>query len=170
MNCYLIMTVLGNDRPGLVSTLADTVASHGGNWLESRMARLAGQFAGIARIECPAETVDALIAELQSPGHSGGLTVLAVREDVVEPAARRTLIVDVVGNDRPGIVRELSAAVAKAGGNIEELTTGLESAPMSGHPMFRAHGVVSIPEDTETEVLIAAIESLGGDLTVDLSV
>src|SRR5436190_11154542 len=98
MRTYLVMTVLGNDRPGLVSSLADTVASHGGNWLESRMARLAGQFAGLARIECPAETVDALIAELQSPGHSG-LTVLAVREDVVEPAARRTLIVDVVGND-----------------------------------------------------------------------
>ncbi len=169
MNCYLIMTVLGNDRPGLVSSLADTVASHGGNWLESRMARLAGQFAGIARIECPAETVDALIAELQSPG-SSGLTVLAVREEVAETIARRTLIVDVVGNDRPGIVRELSAAVAKAGGNIEELTTGLESAPMSGHPMFRAHGVVSIPENTATEILTAAIECLGGDLTVDISV
>jgi glycine cleavage system regulatory protein len=169
MTCYLIMTVLGADRPGLVSTLADTVASHGGNWLESRMARLAGQFAGIARIECPAETVDALIAELQSPG-SSGLTVLAVREEVVESIARRTLIVDVIGNDRPGIVRELSAAVAKAGGNIEELTTGLESAPMTGHPMFRAHGVVSIPENTATEVLTNAIECLGGDLTVDISV
>ncbi len=169
MNSYLIMTVLGSDRPGLVSSLADAVASHGGNWLESRMARLAGQFAGIARIECPAETVDALIAELQSPGRSG-LTVLAVREDAAEPLARRTLMVEVVGNDRPGIVRELSAAVAKAGGNIEELTTGLESAPMTGQPMFRAHGVVSIPENTETQVLTAAIECLGGDLTVDISV
>jgi len=169
MNCYLVMTVLGNDRPGLVSSLADTVAGHGGSWLESRMARLAGQFAGIARIECPAETVDALIAELHTAGPAG-LTVVAVREEVVEPAARRTLVVDVVGNDRPGIVQELAAAVARAGGNIEELTTGLESAPMSGHPMFRAHGVVSIPEDTETEVLTAAIECLGGDLTVDIAV
>ena len=112
---------------------------------------------------------DALLAALQAPGATG-LTVVAAREEVAEQAARRTLVVDVVGNDRPGIVRELSAAVASAGGNIVELTTGLESAPMSGHPMFRAHGVVSIPEDTETEVLIAAIECLGGDLTVDLSV
>ena len=74
-----------------------------------------------------------------------------------------------MGNDRPGIVRELSAAIANAGGNVEELTTGLESAPMSGHPMFRAHGVISIPENAETAVLTAAIESLGGDLTVDVS-
>lgn len=169
MHSYLVMTVLGTDRPGLVSSLADTVSKHGGNWLESRMARLAGQFAGIARVACPADSVDALIHELQTQSPAG-LTVLAVREDGEETTARRTLIVDVVGNDRPGIVRELSVAVASAGGNIEELTTGLESAPMSGHPMFRAHGVISVPETTETDVIIAAIERLGGDLTVDLSV
>ncbi len=169
MNTSIVMTVLGSDRPGLVNSLAATVANHGGNWLESRMARLAGQFAGIVRIECPVETVEALVAELQSP-HSSGLTVLAIREEATEPAARRTLAVAVVGNDRPGIVRELSAAIAGAHGNIEELTTGLESAPMSGHPMFRAHGVISIPESAEISDLIAAIESLGGDLTVDVSV
>lgn len=169
MKSYLVITLLGNDRPGLVNSLADTVAKHGANWLESRMSRLAGQFAGIARIECPPEAVGALLLELQSPGIPG-LTVQAVHEDAVEILPRRTVVVDVVGNDRPGIVRELTAAIAHAGGNVEELTTGLESAPMSGHPMFRAHGVVSIPENTETDILTAAIETLGGDLTVDLSI
>ena len=168
MKSYLVMTVLGNDRPGLVNSLADTVASQGGNWLESRMARLAGQVAGIVRIECPSETADALINELQTPGNSG-LTILAVRQQAQEPLPRRTLAVEVVGNDRPGIVRELSAAVASSGGNIEELTTGLESAPMSGQPMFRAHGVISIPENAEPAALTAAIESLGNDLTVDIT-
>ena len=169
MKTYLVMTILGTDRPGLVNSLAGTVASHGGNWLESRMARLAGQFAGIARIECPSDAVDALLTELRTPGIPG-LTIQAVREDAADPLPRRTLVVDVMGNDRPGIVRELTAAIAHAGGNVEELTTGLESAPMTGHPMFRAHGIVSIAEDTETDTLIAAIESLGGDLTVDLSI
>jgi glycine cleavage system regulatory protein len=168
MQTFIVMTVLGNDRPGLVSNLADTVASHGGNWLESRMARLAGQFAGIVRIECSSEAVDLLIKELQTPDKSG-LTILAVREESAPVLARRTLAVDVVGNDRPGIVRELSAAIARAGGNIEELTTGLESAPMSGHPMFRAHGIISIPDDTETSSLAATIENLGNDLTVDIT-
>lgn len=172
MKSYLIMTVLGSDRPGLVSSLADTVARHGGNWLESRMARLAGQFAGIVRIECPTDAVEELLTELHTPGAPAipGLSVQAVREAVAESAPRRTLIVDVMGNDRPGIVRELSAAIAHAGGNVEELVTGLESAPMSGHPMFRAHGVISIPLDAETSALTTAIESLGGDLTVDVSV
>jgi glycine cleavage system regulatory protein len=168
MNVSIVMTVLGSDRPGLVNSLAATVAGHGGNWLESRMARLAGQFAGIVRIECPAAAVDSLIRDLQTPD-SSGLTVLAVPEETTAPLPRRTLVVDVVGNDRPGIVRELSAAIAGAGGNIEELTTGLESAPMSGQPMFRARGVVSIPENSEPAALTAAIESLGNDLTVDIN-
>lgn len=169
MNSYLIMTVLGSDRPGLVNSLADTVALHGGNWLESRMARLAGQFAGIVRIECPSNAVDALLHELHDPGIPG-LTVQAVREEAADAPPRRTLAVEVIGHDRPGIVRELSAAIASAGGNFEELTTGLESAPMSGHAMFRAHGVVSIPEDARPDAVTAAIESLGGDLTVDILV
>jgi glycine cleavage system regulatory protein len=169
MQTYLIMTVLGSDRPGLVKSLADTVERHGGNWLESRMARLAGQFAGIVRIECPSSHADALLFELQTPGIPG-LTIQAARESAVETPHRRTLQVEVVGNDRPGIVRELTAAIAGAGGNVEELTTGLESAPMSGHPMFRARGVISIPENAEPSVLTAAIENLGGDLTVDVAV
>jgi len=169
MQSYLIMTVLGSDRPGLVNSLADLVAKHGGNWLESRMARMAGQFAGIVRIECASSAVDALLREIHTSGIPG-LTVQAVREGPMEePQARRNLCVDVVGNDRPGIVRELSAAIVSAGGNVEELTTGLVSAPMSGHAMFRAYGVISIPENAETTALIGAIESLGGDLTVDIA-
>ena len=169
MQSSLVMTVLGEDRPGLVRNLADVVAAHGGNWLESRMSRLAGQFAGIVRIECPADSIDALTTALQDRTASG-LTILAVREDAILEVTRRMVIVDVMGADRPGIVREFASVVAAAGGNIEELTTGLDSAPMSGHPMFRAHGQISIPEDTETEILVAAIESLGGDLTVDVSI
>lgn len=168
MNESVVMTVLGADRPGLVSSLADAIASHGGNWLESRMARLAGQFAGVIRIECPADAVDGLVDQLRC-GDSLGLTIFAVRERSSHQPERCKLAVNVVGNDRPGIVRELAAAIAKAGGNIEELTTGLESAPMSGHPMFRAQGVISIPEDVETATLISMIETLGGDLTVDVS-
>jgi glycine cleavage system regulatory protein len=169
MKDCLIMTVLGADRPGLVSSLAETVARHGGNWLESRMARLAGQFAGIVRVECPAAAVDDLLRELQSPGVPG-LSVQAVREVAADAPARRRLEVDVVGNDRPGIVRDLAVVIAGAGANVEELTTGLESAPMSGQPIFRAKGVVSIPEHADPSALAAAIESLGGDLNVAIAV
>jgi glycine cleavage system regulatory protein len=173
MRTYLIMTILGSDRPGLVNSLAETVARHGGNWLECRMTRLAGQFAGIVRVECPQEHVDALLHELQCPSGDpahAGLTVQAARESIEPPRSQRTIEVEVVGNDRPGIVRELTAAVAIAGGNIEELATNLESAPMSGHPMFRAKGTISIPESVAIANITTAIENLGSDLSVDVTV
>lgn len=173
MRTYLIMTILGSDRPGLVNSLADTVARHGGNWLECRMTRLAGQFAGIVRVECPHDHVDALLHELQSPTGDPAhpdLIVQAVRESTEPLHPRRTIDVEVVGNDRPGIVRELTAAIASAGGNIEELTTNLESAPMSGHPIFRANGTVSIPESVTIGKITSAIENLGSDLSVDVTV
>jgi len=164
MNCDLIMTVLGPDRAGLVNGLAKTVADHGGNWLESRMARLAGQFAGIARIQCPEESVEGLVAALDLPD----LNIQVVRESAKESSNQLMVSVEVMGNDRPGIVRELTTAIAQAGGNVEEFTTGLESAPMSGHPMFRARGLISLGEGGRVEALREAIEELGEDLTVDL--
>jgi len=169
MNSFLVMTVLGADRPGLVRSLADLVADHGGNWLDSRMARLAGQFAGIVRVECANDQVDSLLAALEALG-SQGLTVQAVREEATEtPATQHTITVEVMGNDRPGIVKELAAAIVSAGGNVEELATGLESAPMSGQLMFRAQVLISLKEGLETRQLVTAIESLGGDLTVDIT-
>lgn len=164
MNCDLIMTVLGSDRSGLVQQLAQTVTDHGGNWLESRMARLAGQFAGVARIQCPEGAVDELEAALDQLG----LNIQIVRDEVSDAAAQQKVSIEVMGNDRPGIVRELTTAIAQAGGNVEEFTTGLESAPMSGHPMFRAHGVVSLGEEDRLDALRQAIEELGEDLSVDL--
>jgi glycine cleavage system regulatory protein len=162
------MTVIGPDRPGLVRILSDAVASHGGNWLESRMARLSGQFAGIVRVECPASAADALVEALHALSKED-IVIQVVREEAPPAEVRRTLAVDVVGNDRPGIVRDLAAAIANAGGNVEELTTGLESAPMSGHPIFRAHGIISIPENSDASDLTTAIENLGGDLSVDVA-
>ncbi len=163
----LVMTVLGPDRPGLVRALSDAVAEHGGNWLESRMARLAGQFAGIVRVECPAGSTEALVEKLRALDRDG-LTIQTVRETNPAPDERRTVTVEVVGHDRPGIVRELAAAIAKAGGNVEELVTNLESAAMSGHPLFRARGLVSLPESANRGTLAQAIEALGGDLTADV--
>ena len=164
MNCDLIMTVLGADRQGLVNQLAETVADHGGNWLESRMARLAGQFAGIARIQCPEDKVDDLVAAL----NEAGLNIQVARESSGDSPALRMVRIEVMGNDRPGIVRELTTAISQAGGNVEEFSTRLESAAMSGHPMFRAEGVVAIGPDDSLDKLQAAIEQLGEDLTVDL--
>jgi len=167
MKTYLVMTVLGPDRPGLVSSLSAVVADHGGNWLESRMARLAGQFAGILRVECGDQEVDGLTAALKTL-EENGLSIHLAKEHEGAPLPHHTVTIDVVGNDRPGIVRELAAAITAAGGNVEELVTGLESGAMIGQPLFRASGTVSLPETAAVETLTAAIEGLGADLSVEV--
>ena len=161
------MTILGRDRPGLVQALSSTVAEHGGNWLESRMARLSGQFAGILRVECPTDSAHLLVAELKELSREG----LQVQVVVDDPSTREPTIqlkLDVVGNDRPGIVKRLAAAVASTGANIEDLTTRLESAPMAGHPIFHATGLVSVPQGADVTRLVTAIENLGEDLSVSV--
>src|SRR4051812_995689 len=102
MERRLVMTVIGTDRPGLVDTVAAVVAEHAGNWLESRMSRLGGQFAGILRVELPEENEQSLTAALQ--GLKGqGLTVV-IHSDESEPAGRHTRLawLEIVGQDRPG--------------------------------------------------------------------
>ena len=167
MNISVVMTVLAADRPGLVSLLSETIAAHEANWLESRMARLAGQFAGILRVECPMGQTEELLEALRALSSQG----IAIQARMEEPAAeekRDVLTLDVVGNDRPGIVRSLSSTLASAGANVEELSTELESAPMAGHAIFHARGVVSLPAGTDPASLIAAIEKLGPDLSVSI--
>lgn len=167
MRTSIVMTVLAADRPGLVRTLSETIAAHGGSWQESRMARLAGQFAGILRVECATAEAEPLLAALARLA-TEGIAVQAQREEDGSDAARKILALDVVGNDRPGIVRSLSAAIAGAGANVEELSTALESAPMSGHPLFHATGRVSLAAEADPAALIAAIENLGPDLSVSV--
>ena len=132
------------------------------------MVRLAGHFAGVVRVDGSAESIDQLLAEIKQPGIPG-LIIHAVREDHQETPAPQTIRIEVTGNDRPGIVRELSAAINSCGGNVEELHTGLESAPMSGQPLFRATCQISLPRDAEPSSIVSAIEKLGPDLAADIT-
>ena len=165
MSLSLVMTVIGPDRPGLVESLSSTIERHNGSWLESRMANLAGFFAGIVRIECPTEQSAGLLKALKA---LDGLSIHAIEEAPVESTEQRTLYFDDIGNDRPGIIRQLAAAVAGAGGNVEELNTDLESAPMSGHPVFHATGILCFPPDINPDDIVTALENLSPDLSVSL--
>ena len=161
----LVMTLIGPDRPGLVEEVSATVARHGGNWLESRMSHLAGNFAGLLRVTCPEEHYGDLLKALRSLEN----LTLSVSEEIPEEASRQKVITfDVVGNDRPGIIQELASSIVRTGGNVEELASNLESAPHAGHPVFRASGSVAVAADFDENELIAALGALGPDLAVSL--
>ena len=169
MQRLLVMTVIGPDRPGLVESVAALVAEHGANWLESRMSRLGGQFAGILRVEVPSENESPLIAALKKL-ESRGLTVVAHPDQSKPlPAPARQSVLDIVGQDRPGIVREISRALASFGVNVEELETECASAAMSGETLFKAHARLSIPESCDTAQIRLQLERIAADLIVEIS-
>jgi len=163
------MTVIGEDRPGLVESVARLVAEHGGNWLESRMCRLGGEFAGILRIHVGREKQEGLVQALQGL-QAQGLTVV-VRPDRPEAGApgRRLASLEIVGQDRPGIVRQISQALARQGVNVEEFRSECRSAPMSGETLFVAHARLQIPESCPVAELRKELERIAADLLVDVS-
>jgi glycine cleavage system regulatory protein len=162
----LILTVVGPDRPGLVRALSEAVAARGGSWLESRMARLAGQFAGIVLVEAP-ETLPEDLRALESQG----LRIVVqsgVAGAAVAPAAEPRLTIEVVGNDRPGIVRDIATVLADSGVNIEELTTGVASGSFSGETLFRATALLRAPDAAAVDAAREGLERLGNELMVDI--
>src|ERR1700679_3586528 len=153
----LILTVVGPDRPGLVRALAEAVAARNGSWLESRMARLAGQFAGIVLVEAP----DALLDDLRALESQGlRITVQTGTAGVSVPATAPRLALEVVGNDRPGIVRDIAQVPAASHVNIEELTTGVVSGSFSGEPLFRVTAVLRAPDAAAVEAVRAGLEDM----------
>lgn len=170
MQAALVLTVIGRDRPGLVERIATLVADHRGNWLESRMNRLGGEFAGILRFTLPDDREEPLRQALAALGPSG-LTVFVKRDEAPQAATPPRLArVELVGQDRPGIVRQIAAALASRRANVEELVTECLSAPMSGEPLFKATARLALPADCDLALLRAELERIASDLLVDLDV
>jgi glycine cleavage system regulatory protein len=175
MLANLVMTVIGADRPGLVQMVAARVADHGGNWLESRMCRLGGQFAGILRVEVPRERRDELVNALRTLEVDGlrviihaeaAATAADVRQATGEKGSLAT--VELVGNDRPGILRSVSGVFAAHGVNVEELASERVNAPMDGGVLFQARATVFVPANVKLAAVRADLEKIAGDLMVDL--
>lgn len=166
-NTLLVLTLIGDDRPGLVEALSRVITARQGNWLESSMAQLAGKFAGILKVSVPTDQADALRAELNA---LPALRVMAESAPEAVQAARpgRPLHLTLVGQDRLGIVREVAAVLAHHGVNVEGLSTRTESAPMSGETLFHAQAQLLGRPDLDPLALQQDLERISHDLMVDI--
>lgn len=165
------LTLIGHDRPGLVHALSETVASAGGNWLDARMASLAGQFAGILLVAVDVAKADALLAALRKlETHGLRLTIQESDSPLVQPSSApgRLARIELIGLDRPGIVRDISRAIAARNASITELETEMVSGSFSGEAMFKAQALVQLPPGVDLDTLRADLEALANELMVDL--
>jgi glycine cleavage system regulatory protein len=169
MSVPLVMSVIGKDRPGLVESIARIVAEQGGNWLESRMCRLGGEFAGILRVHVDPAREPKLIEELRGLEVEGLSVVVCPGREEHGAHAGRLARMSLIGQDRPGIVREISHALASQGVNVEELATECGSAPMSGETLFQARAKLRIPDSCRLAELRQELERIAGNLVVDVT-
>lgn len=169
MRDSLVLTVIGPDRTGLVEALAERISAAGGNWEASRMAQLAGQFAGILLVTVDRARTDELVAGLRGLG-GAGLQVSAHPAGGPAPATDAQHVhLELTGDDRVGIVRDVARILAERGVNVEDLESSVSSAPMSGEALFSAHAVLRVPASLSLADLRASLETLGSELMVDLT-
>lgn len=164
----LILTVAGADRPGLVSAVADVVDAHSGNWENSRLAELAGTFAGVIEISVAPDRVDDLRAALGGLDGLLAVTVHAGSDASASPTAQR-ITLTVLGNDRPGIVREVSGVLHAHALSIESMTTETRDAAMAGGRLFESSVTATVPASADLDALRAALERLATEIQVDIT-
>lgn len=168
MNQDVILTVVGSDRPGLTRAIADAVYAAGGNWLESHLSRLGGKYVGSVLVELPAER----LGELETAARA--IDAVGLHVEILPAAADgarsgQPLGIEIVGQDRPGIVREVTTVLAGLEVNIEDFTTSIEGSAWSGAPLFRARAKLLIPATVSTDQVREALERLSGEIMVDFS-
>ena len=167
MTDYLVLTVIADDREGIVEQISQTISHHGGNWMESSMARLAGKFAGILMVEVePAKHADLEQALGELSVH--GIKIIVGQSAPSAEKEAEVSCIEIVANDRPGIVGEISALLASHSVSLISLETFCESTPMSAGMMFYAHTYLQLPSGMTGDQLTDILESLSDDLMVEI--
>ncbi len=169
MQVSLIITILGPDQPGLEKSLSKTLNQFKGNWKESRMTHLAGKFAGILQVSVPADQVNPLsnaLRELQSDSFQ----IQIEKSNQTQTATPiKTLSLELLGQDRPGIIHDITEQLAHLNVNIEELESEIKEASMSGGTLFCAQLKLGLPENVSPEAVQDALENMSDQFMVDIN-
>lgn len=168
MNTSIVLTILADDQPGIIQAVSSVLHKHGGSWTQSSMSSLAGQFAGILLASVPAGNSLACQQELLGLKTRGLHVIAHICEPAPATGETRECVLDLVGNDRPGIVHEITSVLARHSVNVRELETIVEAASMAGGELFRARAELLVPHATDIDLLESELENLANDLMVDI--
>jgi glycine cleavage system regulatory protein len=168
MKSSYVITFIGDDRPGMVEALSSVIERNGGNWHDSRLSQLAGKFAGLILVSLPAKSGQTLETELKALSATGLSVRVSATGETTGTESGRPITLSVMGLDRPGIVMEISRALAQRQINVLEMDSSVSSGPMSGEMMFSARITAAIPEDTDMENLSDSLEDIANQMTLDI--
>jgi glycine cleavage system regulatory protein len=169
MNTSIVLTIMADDQPGIIQAVSSTLHKHGGSWTQSSMSSLAGQFAGILLASVPSENSTACRKELHGLESQGLRVIARICDQTAESEASHEYTLDLLGNDRPGIVHEITTVLANHNVNVKSLETVVEAASMGGGEIFKTKAELLVPESTDIDALEDDIENLANDLMVNIS-
>ena len=169
MRTSIVLTIIAEDHPGIINTVSEVLYKYGGAWTESSMATLAGQFAGILLASVATDKADACVKELKGLGEQGIRVVARLsRTSPTQEIETRGYVLDLVGNDRRGIVHDITTILARHDINVQKLETVVESVAMGGGEVFRAKALLIVPVSTDIELLETELEDMANELMVDI--
>lgn len=165
----LVLSFISNDRPGLIEKISSIIHQHQGNWLESQMAQMSGKFTGIVEIKVDYEHAFALTQSLQAMSAEGISVLIEAVGNIELEHNHRAGELSILGLDRPGIVNEVSTALAAQHINVESFHSFVEAAPMSGEPLFKAEILIAMPTQVDTDELNDKFELISQSLDIEYS-
>ncbi len=166
----LVLTIIGRDRAGVVASLADVVRFHEGNWKRSELAEIGGTFAGVVVVEVGDDRVDELLTNLLVLRDQGlHVTAQQVEEPLAAPDADEVRL-RLTGDDRPGVVHEISTAISAAGISISRLGTVTDLPGDNGAKRFEITAQLTVPVGTDIDAVLDAIGDVGVRLGISLDV
>ena len=168
MNTSIVLTIIADDQPGIINTVSETLHNHGGSWTQSSMSSLAGQFAGILSASVPTDKADACVRELHALKATGLRVIAHISGAVRVTEETHEYTLDLIGNNRKGIVHEITSILTGHDVNVHNLETVVESASMGGGDLFKAKARLIIPVSAEIEVLESELEDIANELMVDI--
>ena len=163
----LIVTVLGADRPGIVSLLSDRAQRFGASWTNSRMSHLSGEFAGMVQLEVPPESADGLIAALKDLESTGLRVTIAKSEGKANTTGLRLMTLELVGSDQVGIVSKLTGALTERNISIEQIDTSIVQNAMQ--TSFKVRAEILVPKTVNDTDLRSALDALASEMTMDIA-
>ena len=168
MNTSIVLIIIADDQPGIIETVSRVLKNHDGNWTQSSMSSLAGQFAGILLASLPSAKTDACLEDLLALESKGLQIIVRTGADKSRLDNAQEFSMQLVGNDRPGIVHDITAVLTSHMVSVIDLETTVEGAAMGGGELFKARVQLLLPESSDIFALESELEELANDLMVDI--
>lgn len=168
MHRDLVLVFTSPDRPGIVERITSTVVEFGGNWVESRLTRLCGDFAGLAHVTVAVEQESALTLALEGLQTDELVIHIKPARDLGSQGNCHAVQLVLTGADHEGIVNKVASHLAKMGVNVEAMETSISHASTSGIPLFTMRSELRVPPEYALDSLKSDMRDVADQLGVDI--